>query len=114
MLAMNPQGTRLVFVAAESIVILDAQTGDELRKIASPAGVRCLAISRQGVLAAGLHRGGVALFSVETGETTAQLKLLKAPFIYGMAVLCLLTGLIHLVLMVKPPPDLAEGEGAAL
>src|SRR6476661_5185965 len=50
----------------------------------------------------------------ETGETTAQLKLAKAPFIYGMAVLCGLTGLVHLGLIVQPPPDLAEGEGAAL
>ena len=50
----------------------------------------------------------------KTGETTAQLKLLKAPFIYGMALLCAITGIIHLVLMVQPPPDLAEGEGAAL
>ena len=50
----------------------------------------------------------------ETGETTAQLKLMKAPFIYGMSVLCGLTGLIHFGLMIAPPPDLAEGEGAAL
>lgn len=51
---------------------------------------------------------------METGETTAQLKLLKAPFIYGMSVLCGLTGLIHIGLMVAPPAELAEGEGAAL
>lgn len=51
---------------------------------------------------------------MESGETTAQLKLLKAPFIYGMSLLCGVTGLIHLGLMVKPPADLAEGEGAAL
>jgi TRAP-type transport system small permease protein len=50
----------------------------------------------------------------ETGETTAQLRLAKAPFIYGMAVLCGLTGLVHVGLIVQPPPDLAEGEGAAL
>jgi TRAP-type C4-dicarboxylate transport system permease small subunit len=51
---------------------------------------------------------------LETGETTAQLKLLKAPFIYGMAVLCALTGIVHVMLVAKPPPELAEGEGAAL
>jgi TRAP-type C4-dicarboxylate transport system permease small subunit len=51
---------------------------------------------------------------METGETTAQLKLLKAPFIYGMSALCGLTGLIHFGLMIKPPAELAEGEGAAL
>ena len=31
-----------------------------------------------------------------TGETTAQLKIAKAPFIHGMGVLCALTGLVHL------------------
>ena len=50
----------------------------------------------------------------QTGETTAQLKFSKAPFIYGMAVLCAISGLVHLYLMVSPPADLAEGEGAAL
>ena len=50
----------------------------------------------------------------QSGETTAQLKLSKAPFIYGMAVLCAISGVIHLALMVRPPPELAEGEGAAL
>lgn len=34
---------------------------------------------------------------VQSGETTAQLKLLKAPFIYGMSVLCALSGLVHLL-----------------
>jgi len=51
---------------------------------------------------------------MQSGETTAQLKFAKAPFIYGMAVLCAVSGLIHLVLMARPPADLAEGEGAAL
>jgi TRAP-type C4-dicarboxylate transport system permease small subunit len=48
------------------------------------------------------------------GETTAQLHLSKAPFIYGMAVLCGLTGLVHLALLREPPPERLEGEGAAL
>ena len=48
------------------------------------------------------------------GETTAQLHLSKAPFIYGMAVLCGLTGLVHLAQVREPPPERAEGEGAAL
>jgi TRAP-type C4-dicarboxylate transport system permease small subunit len=50
----------------------------------------------------------------ETGETTAQLKIAKAPFIYGMGVLCALTGLVHLALAPRPPEEKAEGEGAAL
>ncbi|WP_298924866.1 TRAP transporter small permease [uncultured Ramlibacter sp.] len=49
-----------------------------------------------------------------TGETTAQLKILKAPFIYAMGVLCALTGLVHLGLVTQPPVEPAEGEGAAL
>ena len=50
----------------------------------------------------------------ETGETTAQLQILKAPFIYGMGVLCGLTGLVHLALLRAPPPERQEGEGVAL
>jgi TRAP-type C4-dicarboxylate transport system permease small subunit len=49
-----------------------------------------------------------------SGETTAQLKIAKAPFIYGMAVLCGVTSLVHLALLANPPQALAEGEGAAL
>ena len=41
----------------------------------------------------------------QSGETTAQLKITKAPFIYGMAVLCALTGLVHLGLLFHTPPD---------
>jgi TRAP-type C4-dicarboxylate transport system permease small subunit len=36
------------------------------------------------------------------GDTTAQLAIPKAPFIYGMGVLCALTGLVHLALAFKP------------
>jgi TRAP-type C4-dicarboxylate transport system permease small subunit len=49
-----------------------------------------------------------------SGETTAQLQVPKAPFIYGMAVMCGLAGIVHIALIFQPPPDLAEGEGAAL
>lgn len=49
-----------------------------------------------------------------SGETTAQLHVPKAPFIYGMAVMSGLAGLVHIALIFQPPPDLAEGEGAAL
>jgi TRAP-type transport system small permease protein len=50
----------------------------------------------------------------ENGETTAQLKISKAPFIYGMAVFSAITGLVHAVLAVYPGREAAEGEGAAL
>ena len=49
-----------------------------------------------------------------SGETTAQLKFLKAPFIYGMALLCAVTGLVHVGLIFNPAPELAQGEGVAL
>jgi TRAP-type C4-dicarboxylate transport system permease small subunit len=48
---------------------------------------------------------------LETGETTAQLKILKAPFIYGMGLLCGFTGIIHLGLMFKEQED---NEGGVL
>lgn len=48
------------------------------------------------------------------GDITAQLQIAKSPFIYGMAVMCGLTGLVHLGLIVAPAPELAEGEGVAL
>ncbi len=47
-------------------------------------------------------------------ETTAQLKIAKAPFIQVMSVLSGLTGLLHLASVASPPAELAEGEGVAL
>jgi TRAP-type transport system small permease protein len=47
----------------------------------------------------------------ETGETTAQLKLLKAPFFYGMSLMCGLTGLVHLVRFMTRRSDLAQAQG---
>ena len=49
-----------------------------------------------------------------TGETTAQLKIIKAPFLYGMGILCAVTGVIHLFLISQPPVERTEGEGVAL
>lgn len=50
----------------------------------------------------------------QSGETTAQLKLSKAPFIYGMAVLCALTGLVHLGQLAVAPRDDGPVEGGTL
>lgn len=36
------------------------------------------------------------------GQTTAQLKLPIAPFVYGMSVLCAVTALVHLLLILRP------------
>jgi len=45
------------------------------------------------------HKGGdIAAY----GDTTAQLKIPQAPFVYGMAVLCAVTALVHLRLMLAP------------
>jgi TRAP-type C4-dicarboxylate transport system permease small subunit len=50
-----------------------------------------------------------------TGETTAQLLILKAPFLYGMGVLCAATGVVHLLMMGQVPPARVEQtEGVAL
>jgi hypothetical protein len=38
------------------------------------------------------------------GETTAQLRIAKAPFIYGMSVLCAITAVAHLLLAFWPKP----------
>jgi TRAP-type C4-dicarboxylate transport system permease small subunit len=46
-----------------------------------------------------------------TGETTAQLKITKAPFIQGMGLLCGLTGLVHLVKAFLPMDENASEGG---
>ena len=51
---------------------------------------------------------------LDTGETTAQLKIIKAPFIYGMAVMCALAGLIHLGFVFRPSMAADDGEGVTL
>ncbi|WP_240606680.1 TRAP transporter small permease [Limnohabitans parvus] len=48
-----------------------------------------------------------------TGETTAQLKITKAPFIQGMGLLCGLTALVHL-LKVFWQSDEESAEGGTL
>ncbi len=52
------------------------------------------------------------------GDNTAQLKIDKAPFLYGMGVLSALTGLVHFGLIFSPTPESADGDaehsGAAL
>lgn len=47
-----------------------------------------------------------------SGETTAQLGIPKYPFIYGMGVLCGLTGIIHLILLARPDAGGRGHEGA--
>ena len=73
----------------------------------------------QGVCAAVLLALGWLMWQtggqyLESGETTAQLKIIKAPFIYGMAVLCVIAGLIHLRFAFKPSVAPDDGEGVTL
>lgn len=49
----------------------------------------------------------------QTGETTAQLKLLKAPFIYGMSVLCGISGAVHLLRFALRRGEPAPAESSA-
>ena len=51
---------------------------------------------------------------LQTGETTAQLHILKAPFVYGMGLLCAATGVVHLLMVRKPVAERPDGEGVAL
>jgi len=46
-----------------------------------------------------------------TGETTAQLKITKAPFIYGMGFLCGLAAMVHLVKAFVFKDDVASEGG---
>jgi TRAP-type C4-dicarboxylate transport system permease small subunit len=48
-----------------------------------------------------------------TGETTAQLKITKAPFIQGMGLLCGLTALVHLAKAFWPSDEYSS-EGGTL
>lgn len=103
----------LVSLRSEHVVFdsLDHYLPDALRKVQRAV--------MQGLCAAALLALGWLMWQtgnqfLETGETTAQLKILKAPFIYGMAVLCGLAGLIHLRYALKPAAVLETGEGVAL
>ena len=47
------------------------------------------------------------------GETSAQLKIVRYPFVYLMALMCVLTGVAHVALALLPH-DANEEEGSAL
>ncbi len=50
----------------------------------------------------------------QNGETTAQLQIAKAPFIYGMGLLCGITGLVHVALAFARPGVQHHEEAALL
>ncbi|MEO6625007.1 MAG: TRAP transporter small permease [Burkholderiaceae bacterium] len=80
-----------------------------------PASIRTFQRVLMHLLSAGLLMGlawlmwQTAADFAASGETTAQLKLSKAPFIYGMAILCAFTGFVHLGLLSRPT-DADPGE----
>ena len=103
----------LVSLRGEHIVFdsLDHYLHDSLRKVQRAI--------MHGICAAALLALGCLMWQtgdqfLETGETTAQLKILKAPFMYGMAVLCALAGLIHLRFALRPSETADTGEGVTL
>lgn len=102
----------LVSERGEHVVFdsLDAILPDALKKI-QRALVHLLCASALLGLAWLMWQTGADF--VASGETTAQLKILKAPFIYGMGLLCGFTGVIHLSMMLKPL-DHEDAEGGAL
>lgn len=51
---------------------------------------------------------------LDSGETTAQLGILKAPFLYAMSLLCTLTGVVHLFKLLVLEESEQSGEGTAL
>lgn len=73
-----------------------------------PAGVKRLQQAVVDLLCAGLLLGVAWVMwvkagqMVEYGDTTAQLTLPLGPFVYGMAVLCGVTALVHVLLMLQP------------
>lgn len=54
------------------------------------------------LLALGWIMWGTGTQFLANGETTAQLGILKAPFLYGMGVLCAATGVVHFLLIGRP------------
>lgn len=84
----------LVSMRGEHVVFdsLDAYLTPGLRKAQQVLVHMLCALLLLGL--AYLMWGTAADFSL-SGETTAQLKLSKAPFIFGMSVLCAFTGVVH-------------------
>ena len=94
-------GLPLVSLAGEHVVFdsLDPWLSARVRRLQDLCVDACCALGLLGVAwvmwtMAGQRAGD--------GQTTAQLKLPIAPFVYGMSVLCALTAMVHVMLMLKP------------
>jgi len=94
-------GLPLVSLAGEHVVFdsLDPWLSARVRRVQGVCVDACCALGLLGVASV---MWNMAAARVGDGETTAQLKLPIAPFIYGMSVLCAVTALVHLMLMLRP------------
>lgn len=112
MVAVIFAGLPLVSLRGEHIVFdsLDSLMGSRARKLVKMV-VNLLCAAAMLGLAWLMWRTGNDFAS--SGETTAQLRIPKYPFIYGMSVLCAVTGLVHVANAVSPPPQ-DDVEGGAL
>lgn len=94
-------GLPLVSLAGEHVVFdsLDPWLSARVRRVQGVCVDACCALGLLGVAwvmwtMAGQRAGD--------GQTTAQLKLPIAPFVYGMSVLCAMTAVVHVMLMLRP------------
>lgn len=94
-------GMPLVSLAGEHVVFdsLDPLLPKWLRRA---QGLLIDAISALALLGLAWLMWTMATQMAGYGETTAQLKLPKAPFVYGMSVLCAVTAVVHGMLMLAP------------
>jgi TRAP-type C4-dicarboxylate transport system permease small subunit len=94
-------GLPLVSLAGEHVVFdsLDPWLPKWLRRA---QGLLIDAISASALLGLAWLMWTMASQMAGYGETTAQLKLPKAPFVYGMSVLCAVTAVVHGLLMLTP------------
>lgn len=108
-------GLPLVSLAGEHVVFdsLDPWLPAVVRRV---QGVVVDLLCAAGLLGLGWLMWRMAGQMAGYGETTAQLQLPKAPFVYGISVLCALTGLVHLMLVLAPVAHhhvgVDEGEAA--
>lgn len=94
-------GMPLVSLAGEHVVFdsLDPWLPAAVRRVQGVLVDACCALGLLGLAWLMWSKAGQM---AGYGETTAQLKLPKAPFVYGMGLLCALTALVHGMLMLAP------------
>ena len=94
-------GLPLVSLAGEHVVFdsLDPVLPPRMRRL---QGLCVDVVCALGLLGVAWVMWTMADQRAADGQTTAQLKLPIAPFVYGMSVLCAITALVHLMLMLRP------------